>query len=233
MSQVAAVSGATGADLEALRDKAREMGSKTKFSASEAAEAMNYMAMAGWKTSDMLSGIEGIMNLAAASGEDLATTSDIVTDALTAFGLSAADSGHFADILAAASSNANTNVSMMGETFKYCAPIAGALGFSAEDTAEAIGLMANAGIKSSQAGTSLRTVMNSLAGEVKICGAGIGEVTVATSNADGSMRDLSDILADCRVAFAGLSESEKAAAAEALVGKNTDSHRNGAGDCRS
>lgn len=220
MSQVAAVSGATGADLEALRDKAREMGSKTKFSASEAAEAMNYMAMAGWKTSDMLSGIEGIMNLAAASGENLATTSDIVTDALTAFGLSAADSGHFADILAAASSNANTNVSMMGETFKYCAPIAGALGFSAEDTAEAIGLMANAGIKSSQAGTSLRTVMNSLAGEVKICGAGIGEVTVATSNADGSMRDLSDILADCRVAFAGLSESEKAAAAEALVGKN-------------
>ena len=220
MSQVAAVSGATGADLEALRDKACEMGSKTKFSASEAAEAMNYMAMAGWKTSDMLSGIEGIMNLAAASGEDLATTSDIVTDALTAFGLSAADSGHFADILAAASSNANTNVSMMGETFKYCAPIAGALGFSAEDTAEAIGLMANAGIKSSQAGTSLRTVMNSLAGEVKICGAGIGEVTVATSNADGSMRDLSDILADCRVAFAGLSESEKAAAAEALVGKN-------------
>ena len=156
MSQVAAVSGATGDDFDALRDKAREMGSKTKFSASEAAEAMNYMAMAGWKTEDMLTGIEGIMNLAAASGEDLATTSDIVTDALTAFGLSADDSGHFADLLAAASSNANTNVSMMGETFKYCAPIAGALGYSAEDTAEAIGLMANAGIKSSQAGTSLR-----------------------------------------------------------------------------
>lgn len=135
MSQVAAVSGATGEDLQALRDKAREMGEKTKFSASEAAEAMNYMAMAGWKTEDMLSGIDGVMSLAAASGEDLATTSDIVTDALTAFGLTAKDSGHFADILAAASSNANTNVSMMGETFKYCAPIAGALGFSAEDTA--------------------------------------------------------------------------------------------------
>lgn len=220
MSQVAAVSGATGSDLDALRDKAREMGSKTKFSASEAAEAMNYMAMAGWKTEDMLSGIEGIMNLAAASGEDLATTSDIVTDALTAFGLTAADSGHFADILAAASSNANTNVSMMGETFKYCAPIAGALGFSAEDTAEAIGLMANAGIKSTQAGTALRTIMNNLAGEVKICGSNIGEVTVATTNADGSMRNLSDILADCRSAFSGLTESEKAAAAESLVGKN-------------
>lgn len=220
MSKVAAVSGATGDDLDALRDKAREMGAKTKFSATEAAAAMEYMAMAGWKTEDMLGGIEGIMNLAAASGEDLAITSDIVTDALTAFGMSADDSAHFADILAAASSNANTNVSMMGETFKYCAPIAGALGFSAEDTAQAIGLMANAGIKGSQAGTALRTIMNNLAGEVKITGSALGEVTIATTNADGSMRDLSDILSDCRGAFSQLSESEQAAAAEALVGKN-------------
>lgn len=218
MSKVSAISGATGAEFDKLRDKAREMGSKTKFSATEAGEAMEYMAMAGWKTGDMLDGIDGIMNLAAASGEDLATTSDIVTDALTAFGLTASDSAHFADILAAASSNANTNVSMMGETFKYCAPIAGALGFSAEDTAEAIGLMANAGIKSSQAGTALRAIMNNLAGEVKICGENIGEVTVATTNADGSMRGLSEILADCRTAFSGLSESEKASAAQSLVG---------------
>ena len=220
MSKVAAISGATGEDLDALRDKAREMGAKTKFSASEAASAMKYMAMAGWKTEDMLGGIEGIMNLAAASGEDLATTSDIVTDALTAFGLTAQDSAHFADILAAASSNANTNVAMMGETFKYCAPIAGALGFSAEDVAEAIGLMANAGIKSTQAGTALRTIMNNLSGEVKITGKALGEVTIATTNTDGSMRDLSDILADCRGAFSQLSESERAQAAEALVGKN-------------
>ena len=220
MSKVAAVSGATGDELQDLRDKAREMGAKTKFSASEAAEAMNYMAMAGWKTGDMLDGIEGIMNLAAASGEDLATTSDIVTDALTAFGLTAADSGHFADVLAAASSNANTNVSMMGETFKYCAPVAGALGFSCEDTAEAIGLMANSGIKSSQAGTALRSMMNALAGEVKFCGESFGEIEIATTNADGSMRDLNDILADCRVAFSQMSESEQASAAQALVGKN-------------
>ncbi|CAK7036620.1 MAG: hypothetical protein BACD_00137 [Bacteroides rodentium] len=219
MSKVAAVSGATGSDFDALRDKAREMGAKTKFSASEAAEAMNYMAMAGWKTEDMLSGVEGIMNLAAASGEDLATTSDIVTDALTAFGLSANDSGHFADILAAASSNANTNVSMMGETFKYAAPIAGALGYSAEDTALAIGLMANAGIKSSQAGTSLRKIMTELSGDIKISGAAIGDVTVATTNADGSMRDFNDILMDCRSAFSGLTEAEQAQTAEALVGK--------------
>lgn len=220
MSKVAAVSGATGEDFDALRDKAREMGAKTKFSASEAAEAMNYMAMAGWKTGDMLSGVEGIMNLSAASGEDFATTSDIVTDALTAFGMTAKDSGHFADILAAASSNANTNVSMMGETFKYAAPIAGALGFSAEDTAQAIGLMANAGIKSSQAGTSLRGVMTNLSKDFKISGKNIGDVTIKTKNADGSMRSLNDILADSRKAFSGLSESEKAQAAQSLVGKN-------------
>ena len=220
MSKVAAVSGATGDELDALRDKAREMGAKTKFSASEAADAMNYMAMAGWKTGDMLEGIEGIMNLAAASGEDLATTSDIVTDALTAFGLPAADSGHFADVLAAASSNANTNVSMMGETFKYCAPVAGSLGFSCEDTAQAIGLMANSGIKSTQAGTSLRSIMTALASDVKFCGDAFGEMEIATTNQDGSMRELNDILADCRVAFAQMSESEQASAAQALVGKN-------------
>lgn len=220
MANVAAISGATGDDLQALRDKAREMGEKTKFSASEAADAMSYMAMAGWKTGDMLSGIEGIMNLAAASGEDLAATSDIVTDALTAFGLTAEDSAHFADILAAASSNANTNVSMMGETFKYCAPVAGALGYSAEDVAEAIGLMGNAGIKSTQAGTALRTMMTKLQGELKLSGEALGEVTIQTANADGSMRELSDILADCRTAFSKMSESEAAAAAETLVGKN-------------
>lgn len=220
MANVAAISGATGDDLQALRDKAREMGEKTKFSASEAADAMSYMAMAGWKTGDMLSGIEGIMHLAAASGEDLATTSDIVTDALTAFGLMAEDSAHFADILAAASSNANTNVSMMGETFKYCAPVAGALGYSAEDVAEAIGLMGNAGIKSTQAGTALRTMMTKLQGELKLSGEALGEVTIQTANADGSMRELSDILADCRTAFSKMSESEAAAAAETLVGKN-------------
>ena len=178
MSKVSAISGATGEEFDALREKAREMGSITKFSASEAGAAFEYMAMAGWKTGDMLDGIEGIMNLAAASGEDLATTSDIVTDALTAFGLSAKDSGHFADILAAASSNANTNVSMMGETFKYAAPIAGALGYSAEDTALAIGLMANAGIKSTQAGTALRTIMTSLNGEIKLSGERLGDVVI-------------------------------------------------------
>lgn len=219
MSKVSAISGAVGDDFDALSDKAREMGASTKFSASEAAEAFQYMAMAGWKTEDMLGGIEGVLDLAAASGESLATTSDIVTDALTAFGLTANDTAHFADVLAAASSNANTNVSMMGETFKYAAPIAGALGYSIEDTAEAIGLLANSGIKGSQAGTTLRTIMNKLSGEVTICGEALGEFTVQTTNSDGSMRDFNDILDDCRVAFSQLSESEQASAASALVGQ--------------
>lgn len=220
MSKVSAVSGAVGEDFDKLRDKAREMGEKTKFSATEAAEAMNYMAMAGWKTNDMLDGIEGIMSLAAASGESLATTSDIVTDALTGFGKSAGDSGRLADIMAAASSNANTNVSMMGETFKYCTPIAGALGFSMEDTAEAIGLMANSGIKASMAGTSMRQMMNNLAGEVEFSAEAFGEMTIRTQESDGSMRNLNGILADCREAFSVMTEAEKVANAESLVGKN-------------
>ena len=167
MAKVSAISGATGDNLQALRDKAKEMGESTKFSASESADAMTYMAMAGWKTEDMLNGISGIMDLAAASGEDLATTSDIVTDALTAFGLSADDSGHFADVLAAASSNANTNVSMMGETFKYVAPVMGTLGYSVDDASIAIGMMANAGVKASDAGTALRKGLLNLTAPAK------------------------------------------------------------------
>lgn len=219
MSEVSAISGATGSDFDALREKARELGSKTKFSATEAAQGMTYMSMAGWKTADMLEGIEGVMNLAAASGEDLAVTSDIVTDALTAFGLSAKDSGHFSDILAAASSNANTNVSMMGETFKYCAPIAGSLGYSAEDVAVAIGLLGNAGIKSSQAGTTLRKMMTELTGELEISGKAFGDVTIQTTNADGSMKDFSQILSEMRVYFGQMTEAEQASTAEMLVGK--------------
>ena len=219
MSKVAAVSGATGAELDKLREKAREMGAKTKFSASEAADAMNYMAMAGWKTEEMLGGIEGIMNLAAASGEDLATTSDIVTDALTAFGMSASDSTHFADILAAASSNANTNVGLMGETFKYVAPLAGSLGYSAEDTATAIGLMANAGIKGSQAGTALRSIMTRLAKPTKESQAAMDALGLSITDSSGKMKPLSEIVGDMREGFSGLTEDEKASYAAMLGGQ--------------
>lgn len=209
MSKVQAISGASGEDLAALTDKAKEMGAKTKFSATESAEAMQYMAMAGWKTGDMLNGIEGIMNLAAASGEDLATTSDIVTDALTAFGLSAQDSTHFADVLAQASSNANTNVGMMGETFKYVAPVAGAMGYSAEDVATAVGLMANSGIKASQAGTSLRTILTRMAKPTKEVQTAMDQLGVSVIDSDGNMKSLHEIMDDLRSGFSGLSEAEK------------------------
>lgn len=219
MSKVSAISGAAGADFEKLSDKAKEMGAKTKFSATEAASAFEYMAMAGWKTEDMLSGIEGVMDLAAASGESLAVTSDIVTDALTAFGMSAKESGHFADVLAAASSNANTNVSMMGETFKYVAPVAGALGFSAEDTAVAIGLMANSGIKAGQAGTSLRSIMTRLAKPTDEVAIAMDELGISITNSDGSMKSLNEIMGDLRSGFAGLSEAEKTNMAATIGGQ--------------
>lgn len=211
MSQVSAISGATGNDLQSLRDKALEMGAKTKFSASEAADAMNYMAMAGWKTTDMLGGIEGIMNLAAASGEDLATTSDIVTDALTAFGLSADDSGRFADILAAASANANTNVSMLGESFKYVAPVAGALGYSAEDTSLALGLMANAGIKASQGGTALRTMLTNLVNPTDEMAITISKLGLQLDDGEGNMLSFRNVMGQLRDGFGELKIPEEEA----------------------
>lgn len=224
MSKVGAVSGATGEDLDKLRDKAKEMGQTTKFSATEASEAFNYMAMAGWKTEDMLGGIEGVMNLAAASGEDLATTSDIVTDALTAMGYSAKDSGRLADVMAAASSNANTNVAMMGETFKYAAPLVGAMGYTMEDTAEQIGLMANAGIKGEMAGTALRSVLTRLASPTKDVSDAMAQLGITTDdvlkNSDGSMRSLSEAMAFLREKMVGLDETTQAQVASSIAGKN-------------
>lgn len=219
MSKVSAISGATGDELSSLTDKAKEMGAKTKFSATESAQAMEYMAMAGWKTADMLNGIEGIMNLAAASGEDLATTSDIVTDALTAFGLSAQDSTHFADVLAAASSNANTNVSMMGETFKYVAPVAGALGFSVEDCGVAIGLMANSGIKAGQAGTSLRQMLSRLTKPTKEVQTAMNTLGLSLTDSVGNVKSLDTVMSDLRSGFSGLSKAEQTQIATSLAGQ--------------
>ncbi len=219
MSKVSAISGATGNDLKKLNLKAQEMGAKTKFSATESAEAFQYMAMAGWKTGDMLDGIEGIMNLAAADGLDLATTSDIVTDALTAFGLQAKDSGHFADVLAKASSNANTNVSLLGESFKYAAPVAGALGYSVEDTSIALGLMANAGIKGSQGGTALRASLSRLVKPTDAVAGAMDKYGISLTNSDGSMKSLGEVMGILREKLGGLSEAEKAQAAATLFGQ--------------
>ena len=216
MSSVAAISGATGSDFDRLSEKAKQLGKSTQYTASETASAMEYMAMAGWKTEDMLNGIEGVMDLAAASGEDLAGVSDIVTDAMTAFGLSAdgttkiikdgftkevSNASHFADVLAAASANSNTNVAMLGESFKYAAPIAGSLGYSVEDTAIALGLMASSGLKSSMAGSSLRTILTNLAKPTDDISDAMDYLGISLQNGDGSMKSLMDIVTDLRGAF--------------------------------
>lgn len=226
MSTVEAISEATEKQIEQLENKAKEMGATTQFTATESGQAMEYMAMAGWKTTDMLSGISGIMDLAAASGEDLAGTSDIVTDALTAFNLKAKDAAHFSDVLAQAASNSNTNVSMMGETFKYVAPIAGSLDYSAEDTAVSIGLMANAGIKASQSGTALRKIMSETAGGITLvskayakAGKKTGKYKIETANADGSMKDWSQTVEVLREQFSKMTEEEQAMNAESIAGK--------------
>lgn len=201
MSRVKAISGATGEDFEKLNSVAREMGATTKFTATEAGQAFEYMAMAGWKSGQMIEGIAPIMDLAAASGEDLANVSDIVTDALTAFGLKAEDAGRFADVLAAASTNANTNVAMMGESFKYAAPVAGSLGYSIEDVALALGLMANSGIKADMAGTSLRNMLNRMAKPTKESSAAMDRLGLSLQDANGDMYSLRDIMEQMRSSF--------------------------------
>lgn len=219
MSEVQAISGASGKDLEKLSAKAKQMGATTKFSATESATALKYMAMAGWKTNQMVSGLSGVMNLAAASGEDLGTVSDIVTDSMTAFGLKAKDSGHFADVLAKASSSSNTNVAMMGETFKYVAPLAGSMKYSIEDTATAVGLMANAGIKGSQAGTELRSILTRLVKPPKDAAAALSALGISTTKADGSMKPMRQTMAELREKFSRLTDSQKSQYAAAIAGQ--------------
>ena len=219
MSEVQAISGATGSDFDALTAKAKEMGATTKFSASESAEALKYMAMAGWDAQQMVDGLDGVMNLAAASGEELGSVSDIVTDALTAFGLKASDSAHFADVLAKASSSSNTNVAMMGATFKYAAPLAGALGYSIEDTALAIGLMANAGIKGEQAGTALRSMFTRLSDPPKEAADAINALGLQMTDTEGNALPLADVLGQLREKFAGLSQEQQIQMASSIAGQ--------------
>lgn len=219
MSNVQAIAGASADEMEQLRDKAIEMGAKTKYSAKESADAFSYMATAGWDTTDMLNGIEGIMYLAGATGEDLALTSDIVTDSLTAFGLKASDTTHFVDVLAETANATNTDVDKMGETFKYVAPVAGALGYSIEDTSVAIGLMANQGIKASNAGTALRSLLTNLSKPTKQMKGAMEDLGISLTDSQGNMKSLSEIMSDLRGSFAGLSEAEKANYAATIAGK--------------
>lgn len=218
MSQVQAISGATSTELVKLTNKAKEMGATTKFTAEESAQAFNYMAMAGWKTDDMLNGIEGILSLAAASGEDLATTSDIVTDALTAFNMKAGDAGHFSDVLAQAASNANTTVSGMGETFKYAGSMAGSLGYSIEDVALMTGLMANTGIKGTMAGTALNSIFTRLSTNTNGAADAMKKLGISFFDSNGNARDLSDVMGELRTATAGMTAEQKSNLANTIAG---------------
>lgn len=218
MSQVQAISGSTQSDLTRLTAKAKEMGATTKFTAAESAEAFNYMAMAGWNAEQMMGGIEGILNLAAASGEDLGTTSDIVTDALTAFGLKASDATHFSDVLAQASSSANTDVGMMGETFKYVASMAGSLSYSIEDVALMTGLMANSGIKSTQAGTALNSVLTRLATNSSGAADAIAALGVNFYDSAGNARPLGTVMGELREATKGMNQEQKSNLANTVAG---------------
>ncbi|MEM5397347.1 phage tail tape measure protein [Staphylococcus gallinarum] len=221
MRKVQATSGASGKQLDQLKEQARKMGATTKFSATDSAEALNYMALAGWKTNSMIKGLPGIMDLAAASGEDLAQVSDIVTDGLTAFGLKAKDSGHFADVLAKTSASANTNVGMMGEAFKYAAPVAGALGYSIEDTSLAIGLMSNAGIKGEKAGTALRTMFTNLSKPTREMKNQMDALGISMTDSNGQMLPMRDVLDQLRDKFSGLSKKQQASAAATIFGKES------------
>ena len=219
MSNVEALSGASTEELAQLSAMAKELGATTKFTAKESADAMGYMAMAGWDAQQMLAGMPGVLSLAAAAGEDLASVSDIVTDSMTAFGLTAADTSRYADVLAATAANANTSVSVMGETFKYAAPVAGALGYSIEDVSTAIGLMANAGIKGSNAGTALRNVFNGLLEGVTLTGEAFGECQVSAVQADGTMADFASTIDELRGYFNQMTEAERVNNAMAIAGQ--------------
>lgn len=219
MSQVKAISGATGQAFDDLTAKAQEMGATTKFTATESAEAFNYMAMAGWKPQQMIDGISGIMSLAAASGEDLGTTSDIVTDALTAFGLQAGDAGHFADVLAQASANANTDVSMLGESFKYVAPVAGAMKYSIEDTSLALGLMASANVKGSMSGTALKTSIANMVKPTNDMAEAMDKYGISITDGEGNLKSLKGVIDNVRGSLGGLSRDEQTAVASTIFGK--------------
>lgn len=219
MSAVKAISGATGDEFNQLKEKAIQMGADTKYSALESAQAFRYMGMAGWKTGEMIDGIAGIMNLAAASGEDLAMTADIVTDSLSAFGLQAKDSSMFADVLSAAATSSNTNVALMGQTFKYAAPVAGALGYSVQDVAIAVGLMANQGIKGSESGTALRSMMTRMVKPTKESAAAMQTLGLNIVDANGKMRPFRDIMKDIRSGMSKLTPESKASVAAMLAGQ--------------
>lgn len=218
MDRVGSIAGATGDELVQLTNYAQEMGAKTVYSSQQCGEAMEYMAMAGWNVSDIMKGLPGVLNLAAIGQTELARASDIVTDALTAFGEGADQAGRLADIMAATITKANTDVEMLGQTFKYVAPVAGAAGYTMEETATMIGLMGNAGIKASQAGTSLRATISRLTTQSGEAGEAMEDLGIVVTKEDGNLITLTDTMNLLREKVHGLTEEEQVAYSKKLAG---------------
>lgn len=219
MSTVRALSQASDAEMLQLDKTAQHLGATTVWTAKESGQAMEYMSMAGWKAKQMVDAVPATMNLASASGEDLAEVSDIVTDSMTAFNMKAKEASHFTDVLAAAATSSNTNVGKLGESFKYAAPLAGSLGYSIEDTSLALGLMANSGIKASQAGTSMRSWLTRMAKPTDESAAAMKKLGLSLKDSHGKMKPLRTVIEETRSAFSGLSKSQKAQYAAMLAGK--------------
>ena len=220
MSNVGAISGATSEELDRLSEKAKQMGASTKYTASQAADAFSYMALAGWKTEDMLAGIDGVLSLAAASNMDLALASDIVTDYLTAFGLTAQDSAKFVDQMSFAMSNSNTTTQLLGEAYKNCAAPASSMGYSVEDTTAVLMTMANAGIKGGEAGTALNAIMTRLATDTKSCASILEKYGVHVYDAQENMQSLSSILQGVSGVWTTLTDQQQANLAKVIAGTN-------------
>lgn len=209
MSRVKAISGATGEEFEQLKAQAMQLGADTSFSASQAAEGMENLAAAGFTTSEIMNAMPGLLNLAAASGEDLASSSDIAASTLRGFGLAASDAAHVADVLAANANRTNSSVADTGEAMKYIAPLARAAGLSLEETAAAIGIMANAGVNGSQAGTSLRGALSRLSKPTKDMSEAMDELGISFYDSNGKMKSLTEQVGMLRQATEGMTDEQK------------------------
>lgn len=219
MSQVGAITGATGTDFDALRDKAVQLGKDTVFSSSEVADAMVEMGKAGWDSQQIIAGMEGVLDAASASGENLSTVSTIMADAMTTFGINAEDATHVADVLTETANAGTIGISDLGESFKYIGPSAAAAGFSFEDVNTALLAMSKSGIKASQAGTSLRSLFVNLVKPTDQMQQAMDELGIEIANSDGTFKSLDDILGQLRSSMSGMTDEQKAYYSSILAGK--------------
>lgn len=221
MSNVKAITGATGNDFKKLEQLGKDLGASTAWSAKEVAGAMQYTGMAGWTAKENVEGLKGILDLSSASGTDLARTSDIMTDAISAFGDTAADSAKYADVMTKACTSANVSVDTLGESYKYCGAISGTMGYSIEEMTTSLAAMGNMGIKGSQAGTTLKNAISNMAAPTKAMKGAMDDLGISITNQDGSMKSWDSVIGNLKKSFGGLTQDQQAAYAKTLFGKES------------